>query len=247
MKLALITDLHANREAVEAVLAHARAQGVTQHAFLGDFVGYGADPAWVVDTVRAMVRQGALAVQGNHDAAVAHGASATMNPQARQVIDWTRARLDPHQLDFLGSLPLSLEDGELLFVHANAYQPAAWDYIHGRSEAVRSLHATRQRVTVCGHVHEPRLYHLSPLGKAGDFVPVGGEPIPLLGSRRWLVIPGSAGQPRDGDPAACYATYEPATLQLTYWRVPYDHEAASEKIRAAALPQSLAHRLADGH
>lgn len=246
MKTAIITDLHANREAVQAVLDHAAAQGVDQHAFLGDFVGYGADPAWVLDRVRDHVARGAVAVQGNHDAAVARGPLPTMRAEARYVIGWTREQLDGAQLDFLASLPLTCERGEVLYVHANAYEPAAWDYVTGRAEAVRSLHATRQRITFCGHVHEPRLYHLSQVGKAGDFVPVAGEPIPLLASRRWLVIPGAAGQPRDGNPAACYATYDDTTLQLSYWRVPYDHDTAGEKIRAAGLPQSLADRLADG-
>lgn len=247
MKTAILTDLHANREAVQAVLDHAAAQGVDQYAFLGDFVGYGADPAWVLDRVREHVARGAVAVQGNHDAAVVKGPLPTMRPDARYVVGWTRERLDAAQLDFLASLPLSCERGEVLYVHANAYEPAAWDYVLGRAEAVRSLHATRQRITFCGHVHEPRLYHLSLIGKAGDFVPVAGEPIPLLPSRRWLVIPGAAGQPRDGNPAACYATYDDVSLQLSFWRVPYDHETAGAKIRAAELPQSLADRLADGH
>ena len=247
MKTAILTDLHANREAVQAVLDHAAAQGVDHYAFLGDFVGYGADPAWVLDRVREYVARGAVAVQGNHDAAVVKGPLPTMRPDARYVVGWTRERLDAAQLDFLASLPLSCERGEVLYVHANAYEPAAWDYVLGRAEAVRSLHATRQRITFCGHVHEPRLYHLSLVGKAGDFVPVAGEPIPLLPSRRWLVIPGAAGQPRDGNPAACYATYDDVSLQLSFWRVPYDHETAGAKIRAAELPQSLADRLADGH
>lgn len=247
MRIAIVTDLHANREAVQAVLDHARGERVEQHAFLGDFVGYGADPAWVVDTVKDHVRRGAWAVLGNHDAAVARGALPTMHADARLVIDWTRAQLDEAQIAFLAGLPLTVEHGEVLFVHANAYRPAGWDYIQGRLEAVRSIQASRQRITFCGHIHEPRLYHLSASGKAGDFVPVPGEPIPLLAPRRWLVIPGAAGQPRDGDPAACYAVFDDASEELTYWRVPYDHETAGAKIRAALLPQILASRLADGH
>jgi diadenosine tetraphosphatase ApaH/serine/threonine PP2A family protein phosphatase len=155
--------------------------------------------------------------------------------------------LDTGQLDFLTRLPLAHERGDLLFVHANAFAPPDWAYVEGKSEAVRSLQATRQRVTFCGHMHEPMLYHLSATGKSGSFVPVAGESIPLLASRRWLVIPGSAGQPRDGNPAACYALFDEDLAQLTYWRVPYDHEAAMVKIRAAGLPQSLAIRLADGN
>ena len=242
----MITDLHANREAVQAVLAHAAAHQVDRHAFLGDFVGYGADPAWVVDCVHRHVLAGALAVQGNHDLAVVRGASPSMRLDARQVVDWTRAQLDRGQLDFLAGLPLQLASGELAFVHANAEQPAAWGYVKGRPEAQRSMQSTGQRITFCGHMHEPRLYHLSAADKTLDFTPAPGVPIPLLPPRRWLVIPGSAGQPRDGDPAACYAIYDDLSRELVYWRVPYDHEAATAKIRAAELPQSLALRLADG-
>ncbi len=247
MKIAVLTDLHANREAVQAVMDHAEAHGAAQWAFVGDFVGYGADPAWVVEMARARVAQGAVAVMGNHDQAVVQGPSPTMRPEARRVVEWTRAQLDAAQIEFLAGLPMTQAWGELLFVHANAYNPAGWDYLHGRLEAARSLMASPQRITFCGHMHEPRLYHLSPVGKTSDFVPVPGEPIPLLGSRRWLVVPGSAGQPRDGDPAACYAMYDDDRAELTFWRVPYDVEAAGAKIRAADLPQALAARLVDGH
>lgn len=246
MRWGILTDLHANREAIEAVLAHAEGQRIDRYALLGDFVGYGADPAWVVDTARELVAQGALAVMGNHDIAVVQGPSPTMRPDPRYVIEWTRARLDASQLAWLAGLPFTAEHGDILFVHANAWEPAGWDYVHGRMEAVRSLHATRQRITFCGHMHEPKLYHLSPIGKAGDFTPVPGMPIPLPPTRQWLVIPGSAGQPRDGDPAACYAVYDDTARELTYWRVPYDTETAGAKIRAAELPQRLASRLEDG-
>jgi diadenosine tetraphosphatase ApaH/serine/threonine PP2A family protein phosphatase len=246
MRIAILTDLHANREAVEAVLEHAAGRQIDRYALLGDFVGYGADPAWVVDAVRGLVADGAIAVQGNHDLAVVQGSSPGMRPEPRYVIDWTRERLTPAQIDFLAALPLTQELGELLFVHANAYAPAEWDYVQGRVEAVRSLHATDRRVTFCGHMHEPRLFHLSATGKAGEFVPTPGMAIPLLPHRQWLVIPGSAGQPRDGNPAACYATYDSTSGDLTYWRVPYDTDAAGAKILRARLPQRLAHRLADG-
>ena len=247
MKIAVITDLHANREAVQAVLDHAQARGAEQHAFDGDFVGYGADPAWVVDKVRELVRGGAWAVQGNHDAAVADLPGPHMRPDARRVVEWTQAQLDAAQRDFLAGLPLTQEHDDLLFVHASAAEPAAWAYVHGRVEAAQSLLATARRITFCGHMHEPRLYHLSAVGRTGDFVPVPGVPIPLLGSRRWLAIPGSSGQPRDGDPAACYALYDSACSELVYWRVPYDVERAAAKIRAAELPPVLARRLLDGH
>ncbi len=245
-RIAILTDLHANREAVQAVLDHAAAQRVDRYALLGDFVGYGADPGWVVDRARELVARGAIAVLGNHDAAVVRGPLPSMRPDPRYVVEWTRARLTPTQLDFLASLPLTHEEGDALYVHANAWAPADWEYVQSRSDAVRSLHATNRRLSFCGHMHEPRLYHLSAVGKAGEFLPVPGVAIPLTGLRQWLVIPGSAGQPRDGDPAACYAVFDDQRSELTYWRVPYDTETAGAKIRAAQLPQRLAERLIDG-
>ncbi|HET7792305.1 MAG TPA: metallophosphoesterase family protein [Rhizobacter sp.] len=246
MKLALITDLHANREAVDAVLAHAQAQGTEQYAFLGDFVGYGADPGWVVDRVREHVARGAWAVRGNHDAAAVLGPQPTMVEDARQVVAWTHEQLDPSQLDFLASLPLTVIDDTRLYVHANAFAPPEWAYIHGRADAVRSMQATACRITFCGHVHEPRLYHFALTGKVGEFAPVPDVPIPLSPQRQWLVIPGSVGQPRDGNPAACYATFDTQSGDLTFHRVPYDHDTAAAKVVAAGLPQRLAQRLQDG-
>lgn len=246
MKLAFITDLHANREAVEAVLAHAQAHGAERHVFLGDFVGYGADPAWVVDCVREHVSRGAVAVRGNHDAATVAGPQPSMVPDAREVTAWTHDQLSPAQLDFLASLPLTLVEDNRLYVHANAFAPVEWGYIHGRPDAVRSMQATTCRFTFCGHVHEPQLYHYASTGKVGEFAPTPGVAIPLSVQRQWLVIPGSAGQPRDHNPAACYAMFDTASHELTFHRVPYDHDAAAAKVLAAGLPLRLAQRLQDG-
>jgi diadenosine tetraphosphatase ApaH/serine/threonine PP2A family protein phosphatase len=246
MKTAILTDLHANREAVQAVLAHAARQGVHRYALLGDFVGYGADPGWVVDRVRELAMAGALVVQGNHDAATVQGSLPGMRPEPALVIEWTRSRLSPMQLQFLAELPLVRDDEESLFVHANAWAPEEWDYVQSRDDAVRSLQATAKRITFCGHMHEPQLYHLSPTGKSGQFLPTPEVPIPLLAPRHWLVVPGSAGQPRDGNPCACYATYDDACSLLSYWRVPYDIAGAAAKIIAAGLPPALAERLRHG-
>jgi diadenosine tetraphosphatase ApaH/serine/threonine PP2A family protein phosphatase len=246
MKLAFITDLHANREAVEAVFAHAKAQGAERNVFLGDFVGYGADPGWVVDRVREQVEAGAIAIKGNHDAAAVMGPQPTMVPDAREVVAWTHEQLNPGQLEFLSALPMTaVEDGRL-YVHANAYAPADWGYIHGRLDAVRSMQATACRITFCGHVHEPKLYHFAATGKVGEFAPMPDVGIPLSAQRQWLVIPGSAGQPRDNNPAAAYATFDTTSGELCFHRIPYDHDAAAAKVLAAGLPLRLAQRLQDG-
>ncbi|MDE2428716.1 MAG: metallophosphoesterase family protein [Burkholderiales bacterium] len=247
MLIAFLTDLHANREAVSACLAHAERQNVTKYAFLGDLVGYGADPAWVMETVMDYVKRGAWVLMGNHDAGVLQDDRQGMNPVARQVVEWTRSQLSNEQLDFIRALPYRIESEDLLFVHANAWAPEKWEYIDGVMEAMRSMHATKAAITFCGHVHMPTLYHMTMTGKTGEFLPTPESSIPLSKQRRWLVIPGSVGQPRDGNPAACYATFDTETQELTYFRVPYDAEQASQKILDAGLPASLAERLLTGN
>lgn len=245
MRLALITDLHANREAFEAVLADARAWGYDQLALLGDFVGYGGDPAWMVTQAQELVTQGAIAVLGNHDQAVTQGPLPTMREDARIGAEWARSQLSDAQLRFLSSLPLSVKRENCLFVHANAFAPGDFEYIQGRAEAVRSMQATQCTYTFCGHMHEPMLYHVSGTGKAGEFTPVPGVEIPLMTNRQWLIVPGACGQPRDGNPAACYARFDTQSTLLTFQRVPYDHEAAAARILSGGMPSAVAQRLAD--
>jgi predicted phosphodiesterase len=245
MLIALLTDIHGNREALTACLAHAQNQSVDRLIFLGDYVGYGADPAWVVETVMGLVSEGAVALLGNHDAAV-DGSDIEMNNVARDAIRWTRGQLDPRHRNFLAGLPLVREEGDTLYVHANGYAPRNWDYISGPIEAARHFHRVAARLTFCGHVHVPMLYHMSPTGKVGDFSPVTGTDIPLLPSRNWLAVIGAVGQPRDGNPAAGYATYDSDTRHLRYIRVPYDFESAARKVRVAGLPEQLATRLERG-
>lgn len=246
MLTAILTDLHANREALTACLASAEQHGAQRYAFLGDLVGYGADPGWVIDTVMEYVQRGAIVVRGNHDEAVVLGARKQMHLEARQAIDWTRAQLSDAQIDFLRQLPLTVEEQGVLYVHASAVNPQQWEYITGTLEAIKSMHATQCRITFCGHVHEPALYNLSATGKVMAFTPYDDFSIPLSTLRRWLAIPGAVGQPRDGNPAACYALFDDVQGALTYLRVPYDHEAASEKILAAGLPPHFGTRLERG-
>ncbi len=245
MRIALLADLHANREATEACLAALERERCARYVFLGDLVGYGADPGWVVDTVRTHVERGAIAVLGNHDQAAVEAPSERMVPEARAAIAWTQGQLDDAQTAFLRALPLQVEDEDRLYVHANAWAPADWGYVSGRAAATRSLEATAQRLTFCGHEHRPALYYAQP-GPAGHFEPVPGQPVPLRGSRRWLAIPGACGQPRDGNPAAACAVYDSDDGSLAFLRVPYDHERAAAKIVAAGLPGLFAQRLLAG-
>lgn len=246
MRLALLTDLHANREALSACLAHAEQQKADQYAFTGDFVGYGADPVWVVDTVMDYVARGAAAVQGNHDYSAANATRPQMHAEAREVIEWTRGQLNEAQLGFLAGLPLTEERGNTLFVHASAADPIKWEYVTGLEEAERSLRATHSRIVFCGHVHTPALYRRADDGRMGSHTPAPGVRIALKPQHQYLVIPGAVGQPRDGNCAACYAIYDDVTRELTYFRVPYDHGAAARRVIASGLPIVFAMRLIEG-
>jgi diadenosine tetraphosphatase ApaH/serine/threonine PP2A family protein phosphatase len=251
MRLALLTDLHANREALEACLAHAERRQVDQYAFTGDFVGYGADPAWVVRTVMDYVARGAVAVQGNHDYAVTRSerreaGPARMHAEAREVIEWTRGQLGAEQMAFLGGLPLTQQHGNAFFVHASAYDPIRWEYVTGIEEAERSLKASLSRIVFSGHVHAPSLYRRAMDGRMGVHVPRAGERIALQPQHQYLVLPGAVGQPRDQNNAACYAVFDDEARDITYFRVPYDHGAAARKVIAAGLPIVFAMRLIEG-
>jgi diadenosine tetraphosphatase ApaH/serine/threonine PP2A family protein phosphatase len=244
--IALLADIHGNREALSACLADAARRNAERYLFLGDLVGYGADPGWVVDRASENTARGALAILGNHDAA-AIGAPVSMNETAADAIAWTRRKLSATQLKFLEALPLAIEDPDRLYVHASADQPSAWHYVRDVRAAGRSLDATTARQTFCGHVHVPRLYHLSLTGKLFEFTPTAGTAIPLLPGRRWLAVLGAVGQPRDRNPAACYALLDETQNTLTYIRVPYDIASAARKIREAGLPPVLAARLEQGY
>jgi diadenosine tetraphosphatase ApaH/serine/threonine PP2A family protein phosphatase len=166
---------------------------------------------------------------------------------AAKAIDWTRDQVDAGQREFLAGLPLSIEEADRLYVHANAFAPGNWGYITDLYSASRSIIATRAHITFCGHIHIPALYHMSMTGKFASFDPVDRVEIPLSAQRRWLAVIGSVGQPRDHNPAACYAVLDDERNVLTYIRVPYDIESAAHKIREAGLPLMLADRLFEGY
>jgi diadenosine tetraphosphatase ApaH/serine/threonine PP2A family protein phosphatase len=245
MRLAILSDIHGNREALSAVLADQAARGCDGMVILGDIVGYGPDPEWCCDRVMALAQAGAVVLKGNHDEAIVIGA-AGMNGSARRAIDWTRPRLSPDQVAFLTALPMNAAREGALFVHASAEAPADWIYVTNETTAAGAMQASRARVTFCGHVHVPALYSADLRGMVAATRVKFGLPMPLLRSRRWLAVVGSVGQPRDRNPAASYAIYDEESQELTFRRVPYDCGATATKVRAASLPEALALRLLSG-
>ncbi|HRK18063.1 MAG TPA: metallophosphoesterase family protein [Hyphomicrobiaceae bacterium] len=246
MRIAFLADIHANLEAFEACLADISRRSVDRYVFLGDIVGYGADPGRCVDIVREYCEHGAIALMGNHDEAASGASRFSLNSVAGAALDWTRGVLTPDQSAFLATLPMKVVDERSLYVHASAADSHQFPYIHSLREAGESLQATSQALTVVGHVHEPALYHISATGKVMGFIPIAGTPIPLSSQRRWLAVMGAVGQPRDRNPAAAYGIFDTGTTEVTYVRVPYDIEKTQRKIRAAGLPDILWKRLASG-
>lgn len=252
MKLALLSDIHANLQALDACLAHARDRGADRFALLGDLVGYGADPAAVVDRVMALVQQQqAWAVLGNHDA-LALDPPAVPRQRGEQSARWTHEQLTPAHRTFLRALPLTASPTpQSLLVHASADGPARWHYVVDANAAERSLSAAAQQdaavhYVFSGHVHEQALYFMTRTAKLMAFAPQPGVPVPVLPHRRWLAVVGSVGQPRDGDARAMYALFDDTAAQLTFHRVEYDVTAAAAAIRAAGLPAFDADRLERG-
>ena len=249
MRLALLSDIHANIQGFDACLAHARAQGAQQFALLGDLVGYGADPAAVVERAQELAGNGALLIKGNHDA------MAVNPPQESKTVGdstaaWTHEQLSEEQRSFLDGLPMTLQQKAILLVHASVDGPELWRYVNDQRAAAASLDAAAEltdvRYVFGGHVHQQTLYYRGVGAGLMKFLPTAGVAVPVPRHRHWLATIGSAGQPRDGNPRAMYALFDTDKLQLTFHRVSYDHPAAAAAIRRAGLPPFFADRLESG-
>jgi diadenosine tetraphosphatase ApaH/serine/threonine PP2A family protein phosphatase len=245
MKMAMFADIHSNLEAISTCLAHARDLGADRFAFLGDLVGYGADPVAVLDLIAGHAENGAIVVLGNHDAA-ALGRETNLNQHAQAAITWTQGQLGPSQRTFLRALPLTVRENDMFFVHASAAAPEQWIYVTSPAQADASIRAGGTSYVFCGHVHEQQLYFRGADGRPSLFQPIPDTPIPASRQRQWLAIVGSAGQPRDKNNAACYALFDAERERLTFHRVPYDYRGAAMKVRAAGLPERIALRLERG-
>lgn len=245
MRVAVLSDIHSNRQALEAVLAAAEEAAVEEIWCLGDMVGYGAEP----DACTALVRERCSAcLVGNHDLALLGALDiSTFSDAAAAAVEWTRGNVSAATLEFLGSLdPTGSREGVGLF-HASPRDPV-WEYVLSTDQAEAGFEAQEERVGLIGHSHIALFFCRaggSRAGRAQGAQADDGAEIEI-GDGEWLLNPGSVGQPRDGDPRAAWLELDTERWLATYHRVPYEVGEAAAAIRAAGLPDVLAERLEVG-
>lgn len=238
-KFAILGDIHANLEALTAVLDDAKARSVTNYVCVGDVVGYNASPCECVDIIRDL---NCLTVRGNHDHYCSYAESLDdFHPLAAQLIEWTRRQLSDAHLKWLQELKMQAVVAGFMMVHGTLDMPERWGYVLDTLEA--EAHLFYQTLALCfhGHTHVPIIFE-----KQGSVVKTEPQTVNIQFGHKYFINTGSVGQPRDGDPRASYCTYTPKTRTVEFFRVPYDIESAQARIRAAHLPERLAIRLALG-
>ncbi|MGA8744352.1 MAG: metallophosphoesterase family protein [Solirubrobacterales bacterium] len=241
----MISDLHSNLPALEAVLGAIDATGFEQIWCLGDVVGYGADPDACTNLVRERCE---LCLAGNHDLAVLGGLDiAAFSAGAAEAVRWTRQNAAESTLAFLAELePAGLRLGFGLF-HASPRNPI-WEYVLSAEQADACFDLQAQRICLIGHSHVALFFTRPPQGEATEThgAQSGDGALLDFGSGVWLINPGSVGQPRDGDPRAAWIELDTEAQTARFHRVDYDVEAAAESILSAGLPKHLADRLRAG-
>lgn len=239
MRIALFGDIHANLEALESVLADAAAQGVTDYVCTGDVVGYNADPAACLEIVREM---DCPTVKGNHDedASGTHSLD-SMNPIAAAALEWTRSQLSDEQRQWLRRLRMVRQVADFTVVHSTLDQPANWNYVTNRFDAMANFSYQFTQVCFNGHTHVPRVYV-----KTDKVQEIPADSIIIEDGAKYFINIGSVGQPRDGDWRAAYAIYDTDQKLVTIRRIEYDIPVTQKKILEAGLPPMLAERIAEG-
>lgn len=239
MRIAVLSDIHSNLAALEAVRADL--PEVDEIWVLGDIVGYGPQPNEVIATLQAM---GARSLLGNHDAAAIGAISAEeFNPDARTAVEWTAGALDANARTYLATLPEVRVAGDLTGVHGSPRDPI-WEYITSPAVASANLASFETWLCLFGHTHLPIIFRADD-GRVDMLPATPGEPI-RLDARRALVNPGSVGQPRDGIPASAYAILDDRNATAEFRRVSYDIARTQRLMRDLGLPSRLADRLTWG-
>ncbi|MCL4457449.1 MAG: metallophosphatase family protein [Nitrospirae bacterium] len=240
MNYAVISDVHANIEALRAVLTEIRNKKITDILFLGDAVGYGPDPDECVEVLKSECK---VLLAGNHDkAAIGLTDIEFFTPYARAAIEWTKETITEKTISILKDLPVSkeIEDSKILLVHSTPKQPEEWHYLLSLWDAEINFHYFENKICLLGHSHRPSIIERLP---SGEMIAYRDEAM-IGDAERYMINAGSVGRPRDGDPMACYVVIDDESVKLH--RVEYDIKKTQDKMRRAGLPIQLIERLARG-
>lgn len=238
MRYAIVSDIHANLQAWNAVLIDIRSSDVDKIVCLGDLIGYGPNPEQVLESVYTSIDNFVL---GNHDAVFCNKLDDSLfNDSARRIIDWTRRQLGGAAVDFLKELPLTLEGRGFRCAHGDLANPAYFNYVIEPEDAKASWHAVEEQLLFIGHTHQPILFLL---GESGIPRSVETQDFALEEKKRYLLNVGSVGQPRDGDARASYYIFDQDAGELFWRRIPFDIDAYRSAIRSANIPESASYFL----
>jgi predicted phosphodiesterase len=269
-KFAVISDIHANYDALETALAKCAAEGVQKYICLGDIVGYNAEPKKCLDIMRDL--KPVVVVKGNHDESASNEDEEMegFNPHAKQAVLWTKAQLNDSDRRWLGALPLraTVQGTNITVVHATLDSPESWGYIFDTHHAADNFTYQFTQICFCGHTHVPIAFCKKPVTmnsenpieeisewsykKTEGMLPKNvGEAdvieLEIKAGFKYLVNVGSVGQPRNRDPRASFVIYDSDAKRLFRHRLPYNIAAAQEKIRKAGLSERNASRLEKGN
>ena len=236
MKYAIISDIHANLEALTSVMEDARSRGVDHFVCLGDIVGYNANPGECIDIVREL---GCQVIMGNHDFyTILEEVPQIVNDRAKLSIEWTKKNISAEHMEWLSNLPLERRVGNFEIVHASKNDPTEWNYVINSIDAILHFHFQETPLCFFGHTHAPMYFSSN---ERKTHAPI--DRLELEPDVQYMVNVGSVGQPRGDDKRAQYVIYDTRARAIEYHRVEYDVATACEKIRAAGLPEHNALRL----
>lgn len=243
MRCAIVSDIHSNLVAFQAVLGHLEQAGPIDEIWcLGDVVGYGPAPNQCIELLRSYNH---LCIAGNHDwAAIDRIDISEFNPEAATAALWTARQLIPHNRAYIESLPEIAVRGEFTLAHGSPRHPI-WEYLTTQSEARAAFGHFAGRYCLVGHSHIPGMF-LSDEAAGVSHLDLSSGKAFRLGEGRWILNPGSVGQPRDGDPRASCVVYDTETQEFRYFRTAYDVEATQRHMLSLGLPRLLAERLSYG-
>ncbi len=240
MRYAILSDIHGNLEALEAVIADCKCQKVDTVLCAGDIIGYGTNPK---ECIEILQKYKVVCVAGNNDWAVSGRLDAThFTPDEKAAIMWTRDNLPFEYYNYLNALELILKNKDFILAHSTLHNPKDFHYMDDISKAPDTFYLMDNPVCFVGHTHVPKIF----IQQGSNIFYSNGLDIEVNPTYKYVVNAGSVGQPRDGNPMASYCIYDTKMKMIENKRVRYDVAAAQQKILAAGLPEFLAQRLAVG-